>query len=179
MSKHNLSTTVDDIRTIETRGPWASKSGGSLNVLMALPQEEVELFLDYGHPEFDAIQSVTGANIRGLRTYNVSEIPKGSVGGMEWHDIRTEIVSAIGGRALWQCVDIDGNETEFELDSKKSVLMPPGILHTYVALEENTRLQVVCNTLFDPEDPRTHDTYSKDLFESLQKTRAASSAQVK
>jgi dTDP-4-dehydrorhamnose 3,5-epimerase-like enzyme len=150
-----------------------------LNVLLALPQEEVETFLDYGDPEFDAIHRETGVNIRGLRTYNVSEIPKGSVGGMEWHGIRTEIVSAIGGQALWQCVDIDGNETEFVLDGKKSVLMPPGILHTYVALEENTRLQVVCNTLFDPEDPRTHDTYSTDLFKSLQKTRASTSVKVK
>lgn len=179
MSKHNLSTTVDDIRIIETRGPWKSKSGGSLNVLMALGQDEVEAFLDYDHPEFDALQKETGVNIRGLRTYNVSEIPKGSVGGLEWHSIRTEIVSAIGGQALWQCVDVDGGETEFVLNRDVSVLMPPGILHTYVALEDDTRLQVVCNTLFDPEDSRTHDTYSMDLFAAVQKARALATLQLK
>jgi hypothetical protein len=179
MSEHNLSTTVHDIRTIETRGPWKSKSGGSLNVLLALPQDEVEQFLDYANPEFDAVQQATGLNIRGLRTYNVSDIPKGSVGGMEWHGIRTEIVSALGGQALWQCVDVDGGETEFVLNQDVSVLMPAGILHTYVALEDDTRLQVVCNTLFDPEDSRTHDTYSMDLFAAVQKARALATLQLK
>jgi methionine-S-sulfoxide reductase len=61
-----------------------------------------------------------------------------------------------------------GNEEEFVLDSKKSVMMPPGILHTYVALEDDTRLQVVCNTLFDPNDVRTHDTYSQEDFKRIQ-----------
>ena len=168
MIKPARKTSVEDIKVIDTRGPWVTKSGGSLDVLFALPQEEVNRFLDYGHPGFDRVDRETGANIRGLRVYNVSEVPKDSIGGLEWHDIRTELVSAIGGSALWQCADLDGNETEFVLDGKKSVLMPPGILHTYVALEDDTHLQVVCNTLFNPEDPRTHDTYSKELFTNMQ-----------
>jgi hypothetical protein len=163
-------TSIDDIKIVETRGPWASKSGGELNVLMALPQEVVAEFLDYYHPGFDTVQQRTGKNIRGLRVYNVNGIPKDSIGAMEWHDIRTECVVALGGSAVWQCVDFDGKETEVVLDGKTSVIVPPGILHTYIALEDNTRLQVICNTLFDPEDPLTHDTYSKELFTRLQKS---------
>ncbi len=176
MIKPNRKTSVDDIKVIETRGPWKSKSGGNLNVLMALPQDVVTEFLDYTNPGFDSIQHETGKNIRGLRVYNVSDIPKDSIGGLEWHDIRTEYVAALGGSAVWQCVDFDGKETEFVLDAKKSVLMPPGILHTYISLEDNTRLQVVCNTLFDPEDPRTHDTYSKDTFTALREAESKTSA---
>ena len=168
----SISTTIQDIRTIEARGPWATKSGGSLNVLMALPQDEATMFFDANHPGFSAIEQATGVNIRGLRVYNVSDVPRGSIGGMEWHGVRTEFVSALGGKALWQCADVDGKETEFVLDGTRSVLLPPGILHTYIALEDNTRLQVVCNTLFIPEDPRTHDTYPQAAFTALQAARA-------
>jgi hypothetical protein len=168
MSTGRIATSVDSIRTIETRGPWKSKSGGELNVLFGLPQDEVLQFLDYDNYGFRTLEDQTGINIRGLRTYNVSNIPKDSIGGMEWHGIRTEIVTALGGSALWQCEDFFGKEEEFVLDSKKSVMMPPGILHTYVALEDDTRLQVVCNTLFDPSDSRTHDTYSQDDFRRIQ-----------
>jgi dTDP-4-dehydrorhamnose 3,5-epimerase-like enzyme len=170
----NLNKTVNDIMTIDTRGPWKSKSGGELNVLFALPQDEVTAFLDYDHPDFDFVQQETGINMRGIRVYNVSEIPKNSIGGLEWHGIRTELVSALGGKALWQCADVFGNEQEFVLDGKKSVLMPPGIMHTYVGLEDDTRLQVVCNTLFDPDNPLTHDSYSKETFVALQEAQAAS-----
>lgn len=175
MKLSKLDTSVQDIRTIETRGPWASKSGGSLNVLLALPQDEVTEFLDYDHPGFDDLEQEIGVNIRGLRVYGVSDIPKDAIGGLEWHDIRTEFVSAIGGKALWQCVDVYGNEEEFVLDRNKAVLMPPGILHTYVALENDTHLQVVCNTLFIPEDKRTHDTFSKESFIALQSSEPTAS----
>lgn len=168
MLNPNRTTSINDIKTIETRGPWKAKSGGQLNVLMALPQEVVTDFLDYNHPGFDSIEKKTNKNIRGLRIYNVANIPKDSIGGLEWHDIRTEYVVALGGSAVWQCVDFEGKEAEFILNEKTSVIMPPGILHTYTALEDNTRLQVVCNTLFDPDDPETHDTYSKEVFERIQ-----------
>lgn len=168
MIHYPFGTGIDDIRTIETRGPWTAKSGGLLNVMMALPQDEVSGFFDYSRPGFDAIEQETGVNIRGLRIYDVNKIARGNIGGMEWHAVRTEYVAALGGKALWQCTDASGRETELVLDGTRSVLMPPGILHTYVALEDNTRLQVICNTLFIPEDPRTHDTYSREDFAAFQ-----------
>lgn len=162
---------VDDIQVIDSRGPWTTKSGGNLNVLFGLPQDQVTKFLDYNNPEFDFTEKSSGHNIRGLRSYMVSDIPKGSVGGKEWHKVRTEFVTAIGGLAVWQCVDFNGKEREFILDGKSSVLMPPGILHTYEALEDNTALQVIANTLFVPENPLTHDSYSIDTFNELRSTK--------
>lgn len=73
-------------------------------------------------------------------------------------------MATLAGAALWQTVDFNGNEREFVLDGKTAIIQPPGILHTYTALEDGTRLQVICNTLFDPNDPRTHDSYTQDDF---------------
>jgi hypothetical protein len=158
---------VSDIRLIESRGPWDTKSGGKLNVLFALSRAELDAFLDAENPEFDIVQSSSGYDIRGLRSYSVSEIPNGSIGANEWHRARTECVIALSGRALWHCVDLAGDERNFTLDGSNAVITPPGILHTYTALEDDTRLQVICNTLFIPDEPSTHDTYPKDTFEEL------------
>jgi len=159
---------IDDIQEIKSRGPWRSKSGGDLNVLFALPQEQVSSFLDFENPEFDITQEISGHNIRGLRSYTVSDIPKDSVGGKEWHRARTEYVSALAGSVVWQCVDFAGKEREFILDGRSGVIIPPGILHTYVGLEDQTTLQIICNTLFIPEDSLTHDTYSRENFHEQQ-----------
>ena len=104
-------------------------------------------------------------DMRGLRSYVVEDIPKGSIGGKEWHKARTEYIRAAAGKAVLECVDLDGNEREIVLDRGHSVIIPPRILHTYQALEDHTTLQVVANTLFVPDDPRTHDTYPTDKFE--------------
>jgi hypothetical protein len=169
MRKFEGTKTVDDIEVIKTRGPWQTKSGGELNVLFALGGQRLREFLDFDNPEFDEIPG----DMRGLRSYTVTGIPEGSIGGTEWHRARTEYIRACGGSALWQCVDLAGGEREFELDGETAVAMPPGILHTYRALEDNTGLQVVANTLFVPEDPRTHDTYSLESFYALQAERLA------
>lgn len=167
MTHANLpKTTVEDIAHLTSNGPWKAKSGGDLIVRLALPSEAVTAFLDYENPAFDAVEADSGVNIRGLRSYTVDNIPKGSIGGREWHMARTEYVGALGGSALWQCVDLSGNEREFVLDGTAAVIMPPGILHTYQALEDNTRLQIIYNTLFVPEDPKTHDTFSRESFEN-------------
>ena len=63
-----------------------------------------------------------------------------------------------------QCVDFSGKERKFILDGKTSVMMPPGILHIYTALEDHTSLQVIANTLFLPNEPLTQDTHSMDSF---------------
>lgn len=154
-------TSINDIEVIERRGPWESKSGGKLEVALAMPVEALQRFLDFNNPAFDAIPS----DMRGLRMYMVSDIPSGSVGGKEWHRARTEFITAITGSAVVDCVDLDGNEQEFILNGAQGIIIPPNILHTYQALEDHTTLQVVANTLFDPEDPRTHDTYPVHTFE--------------
>jgi dTDP-4-dehydrorhamnose 3,5-epimerase-like enzyme len=123
--------------------------------------------LDFDNPAFKTVEDESGQDIRGLRSYTVSDIPSSSVGAIEWHMIRTEYVTALAGAVIWQCIDLDGREREFTLDGSKAIIQPPGILHIYQALQPNTRLQVTCNTLFVPEDPRTHDTFSRDIFYEL------------
>jgi hypothetical protein len=159
---------VKDVVLLETKGPWQSKSGGELSVLMSLTAEQVAKFQDYDNPAFDKIVEQTGFDIRGLRVYNVSGISKGNIGANEFHLARTEIVSALSGSALWRCEDIYGGVSEHTIDSTMSLIVPAGILHTYTALEDKTRLQVICNTLFIPEEPGTHDSYMLDEFKKLQ-----------
>ncbi len=171
MNAPKITNTVEDIRIIETRGPWQSKSGGELNVLFQLEREDLESFLGFINPAFMAVQEETGIDIRGLRTYGVRGIPADSVGANEMHFARNELVSAIGGSALWICEDINGNQKTITLDENTSVICPAGLFHTYKALENNTHLQVICNTLFNPEDPRTHDSYGEEKFRELQLAR--------
>lgn len=156
--------TVAEIKVVESRGPWKSKSGGELDVLFGFNQDEVMAFLDFDNPEFSKVMQVSGKDIRGLRAYTVSGIAKDSIGAREWHRARSEFVRVLTGSIIWTCVDLEGNERTFTLDTKTAVLTPPGILHTYQALEANTKLQVICNTLFIPQDPHTHDTYSQESF---------------
>lgn len=159
---------VNDVTVIETKGPWQSKSGGTLTVLLSLTAEQSAKFQDYNNPEFSRVLTEAGADIRGLRVYNVDSIPNGSTGANEYHLARTEIVNVLAGKVLWRSEDVYGDVKEFTLNSATSLIVPSGILHTYTALEDGTRLQVICNTLFNPEDPATHDSYLIDEFRELQ-----------
>lgn len=161
---------VTDVTVLQTKGPWPTKSGAQLQVLFGIDQELVSRFLDFDNPEFSKVRDKSGTNIRGLRVYNVEGIPKDSVGANEYHLARTEIVNVLLGKALWRCEDVYGDVKEFTLDASTSVIVPAGILHTYTSLEDNTRIQVICNTLFVPDDPQTHDSYSIDEFHALQST---------
>jgi hypothetical protein len=159
---------VSDAVLLETRGPWQSKSGGELSVLFSLTAEQSNKFQDISNLEFDNVATETGIDIRGLRVYNVNSIPNGSTGANEFHLARTEIVNVLHGKSLWRLEDVYGEVKEFTLDSTMSLIVPSGILHTYTALEDNTRLQVICNTLFYPENPATHDSYMIERFRELQ-----------
>lgn len=164
MQKPTTIHTVDEIKVLKIRGPWASKSGGNLNVLFNLPQDELEAFLDYQNPEFDKMPG----NMRGFRSYKVSEVPKDSIGAKECHLARNELVFAAKGSFTWKCVDLLGGEREFTLDGNTAVLTPFGLFHVYQALEDDSTIQVICNTGFDPENPATHDSYSEAEFYELQ-----------
>lgn len=160
---------IDTIELLEARGPWQSKSGGKLSVLFAMDKSQIDLFTNFTNNEFNNILNKTNVDIRGIRAYRVTGIPKGSVGANEFHMARTEIVSMISGSALWRCEDIFGNVAEYTIDESKSLLIPYGILHTYTALEDNSGVQVLCNTLFEPEIAGTHDSYLLEDFKQAQK----------
>ena len=158
---------VSDVKVFETKGPWLTKSGGELTVLFSLPYDVLQQYLNFDNDEFVRLKDA-GKDIRGLRSYVVSGISKGSVGAQEWHKARAELVRALDGSASWECEDLMGGKQTFTLNNNTVLMVPPGILHTYKALEDNTRLQVIATTLFDPDDPDTHDSFSLDSFYEAQ-----------
>ena len=157
---------VGRIRTLDTHGPWNTKSGGTLMVRTYIPLETV--LKEYFSYNSNELQKVPG-DIRGLRFYTVRNLPLGQIGGTEFHRIREEMVIGLEGKVRWECEDVYRNKTEFILTQENGIWMPPFILHTYEVLENNSGLFVVANTLFVPDDPRTHDTFSADKFRELQK----------
>lgn len=159
-------STVDQIEVLEPRGPWTTKSGSKLWVISALP---IEVAIDYFTYEQDELKKIPeGFDIRGLRHYSNDGMPKGNKGGGEFHRIRKEIIFGTAGETAWECEDLDGGKRNFTLAPNFGIKFNPFILHTYEVKEENSGILVVANTLFDPEDPRTQDTYSREAFITLQ-----------
>ena len=165
----NKFVNVSAVKEMEALGPWESKSGGKLMVNLAFSLRTLKnRYFDYKKSELDRIPE----DIRGLRIYTVRELPKNKIGGTEFHRIREEIVFGLEGTVEWECEDVYGNKKNFVLTPDNGVWMPPFILHTYEAIEEDSGLLVMANTLFNPDDPKTHDTYSSDKFRELQKKYA-------
>jgi len=157
---------VSDIRILNANGPWKTKSNGLLMVSLAVSLETIQRkFFHYNETELKKIPE----DIRGFRIYTVRNLPKGQIGGTEFQRIREEIVFRLEGRVKWICEDLFGEKAEFVLTPEIGLWMPPFILHTYEATYENSGLLVLANTLFRPENSRTHDTYSMDIFKELQK----------
>lgn len=151
---------VNDIIVVNCKGEWPSKSGGLLHVLYKLDYSLVEKLLEYDPVEISEIDR----DIRGLRSYCVKNIPKGALGANEWHKVRNELVFALSGRLRWVCVDTQGSTREFILDGETAVFTPHHIIHTYEALDEDSAIGVLTNTLYFPDDSTTHDTYPIDKF---------------
>ncbi|MDP3771694.1 MAG: hypothetical protein Q8R16_05320 [bacterium] len=159
--------TVADIETFSVRGPWPTKSGGALDVLCAFPIGEVQQYFTYDDAELARVPS----DLRGLRLYHVRDLPEGRVGGTEFHRVRVEIVIGLTGAERWECEDLHGDIRHFELTPETGARVPPFLLHTYRVRAPGSGHLVITNTLFDPDDPRTHDTYSLATFRELQAAR--------
>ena len=153
--------TLANVKTIEILGPWDTKSGGELNVLFSFSNKDLHSFLSYNSKEL----AVTNADIKGLRMYKVSHLTQFSIGAREWHKIRSEVVTVTKGRVLWKLMDTLGNRAEYTLTPTNfSLFIPPYIMHTYEALEDESEVSVIANTLFVVDDTTTHDTYSESEF---------------
>jgi hypothetical protein len=157
--------TISDVRQLQRNDTWHTKSNGELGVLFNINFTDLhKIYLHYEKSELAKLPR----DIRGLRSYTVTGLKKQSVGANEWHRIRNELVFATKGRVKWSCEDVFGSKLEYELDEKSGVWTPPFILHAYEALEDDSELLVIANTLFFPEDPLTHDTYDLQSFRFLQ-----------
>ncbi|MEK7116730.1 MAG: WxcM-like domain-containing protein [Patescibacteria group bacterium] len=159
----NKIPSVGEVNLTASTGPWKSKSGGNLNVHFRLPLETLMDYLTYNEKELKEIPE----DIRGIRVYSVRDMPKNGIGGNEFHRIRKEIFVVINGTLECVCEDLFSNISIFKLSNGMGVRIPPFIMHTFQALEENTGFLVMVNTLFNPDDPKTHDTYSRGVFEEL------------
>jgi len=155
---------IKDVRLMEVRGPWQTKSRGNLMVLSSFSNNEVDWkeFFKWDERELKNIP-----DIRGLRYYIVKDLPKDKVGGGEFHKIRQEVIFATHGSVKWECEDLLGNRKITILTSQNGIWIPPFMLHKYKALVEGTELAVVANTTFDPKNPLTHDTFSISEFQKL------------
>lgn len=164
MKRPSIVPSVQDVQIIESRGPWDTKSGGKLMVMFGMPFGTVRnKYFHYKSEELDRVPT----DIRGLRAYTVYDLPQGKIGGAEWHRIREEMVFVLNGSLKWTCEDLYGGQKDFILDLNVGIWMPPFILHTYEVKETGSQLFVVANTLFIPEDPATHDTFSWEAFRKL------------
>lgn len=157
---------LNEVQVIDARGPWNTKSGGKLMVLLAMPQYELfEKYFSYDEKELNRVP----VDIRGLRFYSVRDLPQDRIGGTEFHRIRQEIVFGLEGKTSWKLEDLSGQIKELILDPQKGIYLPPFILHTYISLTPGSGLLIIANTLFNPEDSRTHDTYPDTLFREMQR----------
>lgn len=155
---------VSDVRRFSSVGPWKSKSGGLLTVPLKIDYSDLlGDFLSYDSKSLADIPE----DIRGLRIYTVRKIPKGACGGGEFHKIRKEIAIVLKGKFRWKCEDLRGEISKWVIAQGGGIWMPPYIMHSYTSLENDGELLVVANTLFDPQDPKTYDTYSADEFSKL------------
>lgn len=157
---------VATMQAFLTAGPWLTKSNGALRVLLAASIESsFNGFLEHDQKELAKIP----ADIRGFRIYTVRNLPKKAIGGTEFHRCRKEFFFGLDGSINLICDDLYGFTKTFYLNSVTGVFIPPYIRHSYKVLVENSGFLVIANTLFNPQDTRTHDTYSSEEFESLKK----------
>ncbi len=155
---------VNDVIEFEVRGPWMTKSNAELQVLFSLPYSEALKYLEYDEKELERIQK----DIRGLRSYTVRNLKIGNKGGMEFHRVRKEIIFGLEGYVRLELEDFYKGKKDISLNSHKGIYIPPFILHTYDAVENNSGLLIIANTLFDPDDDKTHDTFSEKIFREIQ-----------
>ncbi len=161
---------VDDIIVYESDlGPWSTKSGGLMHVVLAFPKAILETMLYVDDDELKRAPKVE----LGLRAFHTRGVAEGTVGGKHFHRIKQEVISLSSGKAEFLMEDVYGGSRKIILDHRiRALLIPPFVMHTYTALEE-TELIGVSNTLYDHDDPETHDTYSQEVFDRLREHYSA------
>lgn len=162
--------TVNDIIIYESDlGPWQTKSGGQMHVILAFPKAILETMLHVDDNELKFAPKVE----LGLRAFHTKGIVEGTVGGKHFHRIKQEVISLSSGRAEFFMEDVYGGSRKIILDQRtRALLIPPFVMHTYTALEKS-ELIGVSNTLYDHDDPETHDTYSQEVFDRLREHYSA------
>lgn len=156
--------TVDDAIVYESElGPWATKSGGLMNVLFGFDQTILQRMSVVDPSELALVPQLQ----LGIRAFHTSGLVPGTVGGKHFHRIKQEIIALPRGRVSFTLEDVYGGQCQLELDAThRSLYIPPFVMHTYTVLE-TAELIGVSNTLYDADNPATHDTYEDEPFQLL------------
>ena len=155
---------VSDVRQLKGGEPWPSKCGGELRVPVSLPHTALMSLLDYDPQELAHL----GRDIRGLRVFYIDGARTGGIAGNQFHRIRTEIAFVVMGAVRWEFEDLYGDTRFFHAERECAVMIPPFILHRAIFTSEGGTLATLANTIYVRDDPATHDTYSLEIFRSLQ-----------
>ncbi len=144
-------------------GPWPTKSGGLMNVLFGFGREVLQRMLNTDPHELELAPQLQ----LGIRTFHSTGLAAGTVGGKHFHRIKQEIIALPRGSVLFVLEDVYGGKRELTLDkTHRSLYIPPFVMHTYTVLEP-AELIGVSNTLYDADNPATHDTYGDETFSLL------------
>jgi dTDP-4-dehydrorhamnose 3,5-epimerase-like enzyme len=99
----------------------------------------------------------------------VTSIPKGGAGAREFHKRRSEIITVEEGSFRLVLEDVRRRTKAVVLKRGMTYgIIGPYVLHTYVALSNNSSLHVVANTLYDHSRVETYDSYPESDFRKLQ-----------
>ena len=88
-------------------------------------------------------------------------------GNQEFHRVRKEMIFVLDGLIDFEFEDVYGRTAGMRLDPGKGLYLPNLIMHSY-DVKNYSQLVVLANTLFEPDDPSTYDTYSSEAFKKLQ-----------
>lgn len=140
---------VEDVKKIEVVGIWPSKSGGVLVLPFDQKFEALNReFFQWGQTKVGADQE----DIRGLRIYMVRDIPAGTVGANEYHEVRREKIWTLRGKVRWTFEDLYGGVLEVVTKVGQGIEVPPYVMHSYTALEAGSDLFIVANGSFSKAD---------------------------
>lgn len=143
-----------------TLGPWPTKSGGSMNVLFGFDQSILARMHNVDPSELELVPELQ----LGIRAFHTSGLAAGTIGGKHFHRIKQEIITIPKGKVRFLLEDVYGGRRELLLDkTHRALYIPPFVMHTYTVLE-TAELIGVSNTLYDADNPNTHDTYEDEPF---------------
>lgn len=155
---------VDDAVVYESdKGPWSTKSGGQMHVIMAFDEAILKLLL-VTEPE----ELLYAPKVKlGFRAFHTKGIEAKTEGGKHYHRIKREFICASNGALEFLLEDVYGGKKIIILDQNtRALYIPPFVMHSYKVLKQ-AELIGISNTLYDHEDPETHDTYDRDAFNRL------------
>lgn len=153
---------ICDIFAWKKQGPWQSKSGGNLWLVFQFNLVDLlDSFFRYDPEEL----GVFSQDIRGIREYEVAEVPLGTRGGLHFHRVRQSLVQVQQGEIEFELEDVFGGRCSFILTPNDLMLIPPFMFLTYQARVSDSRFTMLVNTTYLVD---CTDTYDLDQFRALQ-----------